>query len=148
MGEKLNLPQSEISRLNLLATLHDIGKITIPPEILHKQGTLTPEEWEIIKKHPETGYRIARTMEDFAHVANEILAHHERWNGTGYPQGLKGEDIPLLARIISIADTYEVMTSDRPYKQARNHNEIIAEIQQCAGTHFDPELVQIFLEII
>ncbi|MEW6622140.1 MAG: PAS domain S-box protein [Bacillota bacterium] len=148
MGEKLGLPDSEMNRLKLTITLHDIGKINISEEILTKKGPLTAEEWEIMKKHPETGYRITRATEEFAHVAEEILAHHERWDGSGYPLGLKGKEIPLLARITAIADTYEVMQSGRPYKKALSQSEIVAEFKRCAGTQFDPELVEIFLSLL
>ncbi len=145
IGRKLDLTEQELSRLTLLITLHDIGKINIPGEILTKEGPLTAEEWAVIKKHPETGYRIARATEEFEHVAEEIAAHHERWDGTGYPQGLKGKDIPLLARITAIADAYEVMSNGRPYRKAINSSEIIAEFKRCSGTHFDPELVKVFI---
>ncbi|MEW5921891.1 MAG: PAS domain S-box protein [Bacillota bacterium] len=148
IGEKLGLPDSEMSRLKLTITLHDIGKINISEEILTKKGPLTAEEWEIMKKHPETGYRITRATEEFAHVAEEILAHHECWDGSGYPRGLKGKEIPLLARITAIADTYEVMSNGRPYKKALSQSEIVAEFKRRAGTQFDPELVEIFLSLL
>jgi diguanylate cyclase (GGDEF)-like protein/PAS domain S-box-containing protein len=147
IGKQINLPDAELSRLDLLITLHDIGKINIAEEILIKNGPLTAEEWETIKKHPEIGFRIARATEEFAHVAEDILAHHERWDGTGYPRGLKGSTIPLLARITAIADAYEVMTNGRPYKTAMPEREVGAEFLRCSGTHFDPALVQIFLSI-
>jgi diguanylate cyclase (GGDEF)-like protein/PAS domain S-box-containing protein len=148
IGERLNLPDSELKRLVLLITLHDIGKINLPEEILVKESSLTEMEWELVKKHPETGYRIARATEEFARVAEGILSHHERWDGSGYPQGLKGEEIPLLARITTIADAYEVMSNGRPYKPAMDKNEIIAEFQRCAGSHFDPHLTKILLTLI
>lgn len=147
IGEKLNLPDAEISRLDLLITLHDIGKINITEEILTKKSSLTAEEWETIKKHPEIGFRIARATEEFAHVAYDILYHHERWDGSGYPQGLENEEIPLLARITAIADAYEIMINGRPYKKALSPEEVAAELKKCAGTHFDPELVEIFLSL-
>ena len=148
IGAKLNLPDSELHRLDLLIDLHDIGKVNIAENILTKKSSLTAEEWEAIRKHPEIGYRIAMATEEFAHVAEDILAHHERWDGAGYPQGLKGENIPLLARITAVADAYEVMSSGRPYKKAMSRSEIIAEFKRCAGTHFDPELVKIFLSVL
>jgi len=148
IGKRINLPDAELSRLDLLITLHDIGKINIAEEILTKDGPLTKLEWETIKKHPEIGFRIARATEEFAHVAEDILAHHERWDGSGYPQGLKGSAIPLLARITAIADAYEVMTNGRPYKTVMTVREIIAEFTRCSGTHFDPALVEILLSII
>lgn len=147
IGKRVGLSSSELSRLRLLITLHDIGKINIPEEILTREGTLTEDEWEIIKSHPETGFKIARATEEFAHVAEDIMAHHERWDGSGYPGGLKGEGIPFLARITSIADAYEVMINGRPYKRPLLMKEVLAEFKEGAGTQFDPELVKVFLEI-
>jgi len=148
IGAKLNLPDSELQRLELLITLHDIGKINISEVILTKKSSLTDDEWTAIKKHPEIGYRIAMATEQFAHVAEDILAHHERWDGAGYPQGLKESGISLLARITAIADAYEVMSSGRPYKKAMSKNEITAEFRRCSGAQFDPELVEIFLSVL
>ena len=148
IGEKINLPDAEIKRLELLITLHDIGKINISEEILTKRSPLSKNEWEIIKKHPEIGYRIARATEEFAHVAQDILAHHERWDGKGYPQGIKGSRIPLLARITSIADAYEVMTNGRPYKKALSIEEVLEEFKKCSGTQFDPELTRVFFSCL
>jgi len=148
IGTNLNLTDSELHRLELLITLHDIGKINIAEAILTKKSSLTDDEWEAIRKHPEIGYRIAIATEGFAHVAEDILAHHERWDSTGYPQGLKENNISLLARITAIADAYEVMNKGRPYKNKMSKSEITAEFKRCAGTHFDPELVKIFLSVI
>lgn len=148
IGEKLGLPHSELHRLSLLITLHDIGKINVPEDLLTKKEPLSAAEWEIMKSHSETGYRIAKATDEFSHVAEDILAHHEHWDGSGYPQGLKGEAIPLLARITAIADTYEVMSRGRPYKEAMSRSEIMAEFKRCSGTHFDPKLVELFLEVL
>ena len=148
VGKKLALSDSELHRLNLLIVLHDIGKINIAEEILTKKESLTEEEWQSIKKHPETGYRIALATGDFAHVADEILSHHERWDGKGYPRGLAGRNIPLLARIAAVVDAYEVMSNGRPYKKALSRNEIIAELKSCAGSQFDPEIVTILLDLL
>ncbi len=148
MGFRLNLPDSELSHLDLLITLHDIGKINIAEEILTKKGPLTEEEWEEIKKHPEIGFRIAWATDDFKHVAEDILSHHERWDGSGYPRGLMGEEISLPARITAIADAYEVMSNGRPYKKAMSKNEIKAEFEECAGRQFDPELARLFASIL
>jgi len=136
--------ESELGRLELLITLHDIGMIKISREVITKKDSLSPEEWEIVKKHPETGYMIAKTMEEFAHVARDILAHHERWDGAGYPGGLKGKEIPLLARITAIADAFDVMTRGRPYRKALSADEAVQELRKCAGKQFDPDLVDIF----
>lgn len=148
IGSQLELPESELSRLDLLITLHDIGKINIPEEILTKKSSLNDHEFEMIKKHPEIGFRIAGATGEFAHVAEEILSHHEQWDGSGYPRGLKGRQIPLLARITSIADAYEVMSNGRPYKKAFSEDQIIREFIKCSGSQFDPDLVDIFLKII
>jgi diguanylate cyclase (GGDEF)-like protein/PAS domain S-box-containing protein len=148
IGEKNNLPEGELSRLNLLINLHDIGKINIAEAILTKQEALSDEEWQSIKTHPEIGYRIARATDEFAHVAEDILAHHERWNGSGYPRGLKGEEIPLLSRITAIADAFEVMSNGRPYKEKMSKTEIRAEFENCKGRHFDPVLTELFLTIL
>ena len=145
IGRNLALPESELRRLRLLITLHDIGIIGVYKDILMSSSSLTTDEWSVIKKHPEIGYRITRATEEYACVAEDILSHHERWDGKGYPRGLKGEGIPLLARITTIADAYEVMTSGRPYKEAVSQEEALAEIIRCAGTQFDPALVKIFL---
>jgi len=148
IGKKIGLSESELSKLKILISLHDIGKINISAEILTKKGPLTAEEWDIIRKHPETGYRIVRATEEFAHVAEDILSHHERWDGSGYPQGLKGKEVPLPARITAIADAFEVMSSGRPYKKAMAREEIIAELKRWAGSQFDPELADVFLTIL
>lgn len=148
MGRTIGLSDAELNQLTLVIILHDIGKINIAEEILTKSGPLTDSEWEIIKRHPEIGFRIARTMEDFSHVATEILHHHERWDGKGYPAGLKGEEIPLLSRITAIADAYEVMSNGRPYKKAMSREEIIAEFKRCSGTQFDPQLVEVILSLL
>ncbi|MFW6308650.1 MAG: HD domain-containing phosphohydrolase [bacterium] len=148
LGEKLGLSTSELDKLSLLSILHDIGKIAIAEKTLTKQERLTDKEWKKIKKHPEIGYRIVNTSDDFSHIARELLAHHERWDGEGYPQGLKGEEIPLLARIISIVDAYDVMTNGRPYKDPMTTEQAIQELRKCAGGQFDPELTEKFIDLL
>ncbi|ABI68774.1 HD domain-containing phosphohydrolase [Syntrophomonas wolfei] len=147
LGLLLGLSKNELQNLLLLASLHDIGIITIPPEILFKAAALTPGEWEIIKKHPETGYRIAQSTPELLVIAEAILAHHERWDGSGYPQGIAGQEIPLGARILAIIDSYNAMISGRPYKAAISPSQALQEIHRCAGSQFDPDLVRLFLEI-
>lgn len=142
----LSLNTNEINELYLLAKLHDIGKIGIDDKILNKPGKLNEEEWEVMKTHCEIGYRIASSTPDLRHIAYGILTHHERYDGTGYPKGLKGEEIPLLSRVISIVDAFDVMTHDRPYKQAITVGEAIKELRECAGTQFDPNLVEICIQ--
>lgn len=148
IGRKINLSDEELSRLELLISLHDIGKISIPEEILTKHERLTESEWDLLKKHSETGYRIVRHSGILAHVAEEILYHHECWDGSGYPQGLKEDQIPLLARITAIADAFEIMSKGHPYKRALNREEIMLEFKKCSGTQFDPALVKVFLELL
>jgi len=145
-GEKVGLSNSEQDRLYLLTQMHDIGKIAVSEEILNKPAKLSQEEWEIIKKHTETGFRITSNIEDFANISAEILHHHERWDGSGYPEGIGGQDIPLLSRMLTIIDSYDVMISGRPYKKAVTEAEAAAELKSCAGSQFDPELVERFIE--
>lgn len=144
---KLGLPQSEIDEIEVFAMLHDIGKVGIDDRILNKPGRLTEEEWTIMKKHPEIGYRIAKASPELEVVAEYILAHHERWDGKGYPKGLAGEDIPLPSRIIAIADTYDAMTEDRVYRKALSEEEAVREIIANSGKQFDPQIVTLFLEV-
>ena len=147
-GTKLSLVEEQLTELELLSTLHDIGKIGITDNILNKPGKLSADEWKEMKKHPEAGYRIAISTPELKPIAEYILNHHERWDGNGYPYGRKGEDIPLLSRIIAIADSYDAMTSDRPYRKAMTKEEALEEIRVNAGTQFDPSLVAIFLNEI
>ena len=148
LGKSLNLPDNTLAELSLLSTLHDIGKVAIPEEILLKQGKLSKSEWRLIKKHPEIGSNIARSSPHLAHIANAILSHHERWDGSGYPQGLKGGEIPITSRILALVDAYDAMISGRPYKSKMNKEEVIEEIKRCSGNQFDPDMVEKFLSII
>lgn len=148
LGRKLGLPQDKLDELELLSVLHDIGKIGIPGHILMKPGKLTDEEWETMKKHTEIGYRIAKSAPRLAHVADEILCHHERFDGTGYPKGFKGEEIPLLSRIINIIDSFDVMTHSRCYKKASSVEYAIEELKRCSGTQFDPVIAEIFITLL
>lgn len=144
-GNELRLSEAIVDELILLASLHDIGKIVIPESILKKPGPLTTDEWEIVRKHPVTGYRITRVTYGMGIIAEDILFHHERWDGTGYPNGLSGEQIPLASRILSVIDTYDVITHDRPYKKAFSQQQALEEIDRCRGTQFDPNLAGAFL---
>jgi diguanylate cyclase (GGDEF)-like protein/PAS domain S-box-containing protein len=146
VGRALELSDSQLNELDLLSTLHDIGKISINDNILNKSDKLTDEEWLEIRKHPEVGYRIAQASPELVPIADFILCHHERWDGKGYPQGLKGEAIPLLSRIVSVVDSFDAMTKDRPYRKAMPVAAALDEITKNAGTQFDPEIARIFVE--
>ena len=127
------------------AILHDIGKVSVPDAILSKPGPLTPGEWEIMRTHPEVGYQMVKDVPFLHRPADIIHAHHERFDGGGYPRGLKGQDIPLGARIFGVVDAYDAITSDRPYRRARLHEQALEEIQRHVGTQFDPDVVEAFL---
>lgn len=146
MGEALGLPEYEVNELRSVGLLHDIGKTAIDENVLNKSGKLTENEWKEIKHHPEIGYRILNTVNYMAEMAKYVLYHHERWDGKGYPKGLKGEEIPFISRIITIADAYDAMTSDRSYRNALPHQVAIEELQKNSGIQFDPELVNVFIE--
>ena len=148
MGEKLELSPRQQADLSLLAQVHDLGKVGIPDSIIFKKDSLTNDEWRIMKQHPEKGHRIALSSNYLTGVANLILKHHERWDGQGYPLGLKSLEIPLECRILAIADAYDVMTSARPYRAAKSREEALREIENCAGHQFDPGLVPCFIEIV
>ncbi|MGM8227173.1 HD domain-containing phosphohydrolase [Cellvibrio sp. ARAG 10.3] len=130
------------------APMHDIGKIGIPDSILQKPGKLTPDEWAVMREHPVIGARIIGVHPaGLLHMAHDIaLTHHERWDGSGYPRGLQGEDIPMVGRIVAVADVFDALTTQRPYKKAWPLNEAIAYIREQCGKHFDPQLVELFLE--
>ena len=148
VGRAINLSARELDDLSLLAALHDIGKVGIPDSILNKPGELTEDEWEIMKTHVEIGHRIASSSADLAHIAEAILSHHERWDGEGYPRGLKGDEIPLIAKILAVVDAYDAITNDRPHSIARSSGAALDELMRCAGTHFDPQLVEVFARLM
>lgn len=148
VGKRIGLSPKENDELIQVTLLHDIGKITVPVEILNKQASLTPIEWEIMKKHSEAGYRIAQSSRELANISEAILGHHEWWNGKGYPQGLKGKEIPLYSRIVTIVDSFDVMTHERPHKQAVTAAEALSEIKRCAGTQYDPFLAEVFIDLM
>ena len=148
LGKRMGLNSDQLVDLSLFAQVHDLGKVGIPDRILFKPGKLTEEEWGIMKLHPEKGYRIAVSSPDLSTVADLILRHHERWDGKGYPLGLERTEIPIECRILSIVDAYDAMTNDRPYCKARSHSEALKEIERCAGTQFDPKIVEEFLKML
>jgi diguanylate cyclase (GGDEF)-like protein/PAS domain S-box-containing protein len=148
IGQAIGLNDYEMEELRLLSVLHDVGKIGIPDKILAKDGPLNREEWDVMRKHPEKGYNLAKATPELKNIAEAILHHHERWDGTGYPSGLKGEEIPKLSRILSIIDTFDVITHSRSYKKAQSVQAALHEIELCAGSQFDPELSRIFIGIM
>jgi len=148
LGNSVNLYQNKLDELILLSALHDIGKIAIPEDIIKKDGKLTKKEWGKIKKHPEIGYNICASSPQLVAIAETVLAHHEWWNGSGYPQGLKGKNIPITSRIIAVVDSYDVMVTGRSYKKQLKKDEAIKELEKYSGIQFDPELVKNFVEIL
>jgi diguanylate cyclase (GGDEF)-like protein/putative nucleotidyltransferase with HDIG domain len=148
IAEGLGLKEDEIEQIRLGGMLHDIGKVGVPESILNKSGPLNPDEWEVMKEHVSFGYRLLEPLHTLADVRAMVLHHHEMFDGTGYPEGRAGEEIPLGARIIAIADAYDTINSDRTYKKARTAQAALAEIERCAGAQFDPQLVHIFAECI
>jgi len=148
LGTAMGLSKEDLNDLALLSSLHDIGKLSIDNRILDKPGKLTDTEWLEMKKHPAIGYRIAMASTELRPIAENILCHHEHWNGTGYPQGLSGENIPLLSRVISVVDAYDAMTNDRTYRKALTKEAAIAEINYHTGSQFDPQIAALFLTLI
>ena len=147
LAERLGFAGDRLSDLARGALLHDIGKIGVSDQILLKKGKLTDEEWAQIKKHPLTGYEIVKGVSFLGGASALIISHHERYDGKGYPRGLKGEDVPLEARVFAVIDTYDAMTSDRPYRKALSTDTAKEEIVRCSGTQFDPRIVEAFLQI-
>jgi hypothetical protein len=147
MATSLGLADGEIDRIRTAALLHDVGKVALPQDILEKPAALSTAEWRTVVQHPRIGQVILEQAAALKDAVPIILHHHERYSGHGYPFGLRGNDIPLGARIVAIADAYDAMTHDRPYKQAMSHAAAIEELRRHAGTQFDPELVTLFCEL-
>jgi putative nucleotidyltransferase with HDIG domain len=147
IASKMGIGGKDLDPISHGALLHDIGKIGIPDEILLKPGPLTSDEWVQMRRHAEIGHQILRQIEFLNSAADIVLSHQERWDGKGYPRGLKGGEIPLGARVFAIADTLDAMTSDRPYRRAVGFAEARAEIARCSGSQFDPECVDAFLAL-
>ncbi len=148
IAQRMNLESNIVSKLKIAGLMHDIGKIGIPDSILNKPDRLNEEEFSLIRKHSEVGYRILSAANEFSEIADYILAHHERWDGKGYPKGLRGTDIPVYSRIISIADSFDAMTSDRSYRRAMSLEQAKREIVMNSNIQFDPSIVKIFIDII
>ena len=145
IASKLNMGQDAVKKMKIAGLIHDIGKIGVDERILNKPGSLTAEERGHIERHPEIGWRLLSSTDEFSELAKYVLSHHENWDGTGYPNGLKGETIPLEARIISVADTYDAMTSERSYRKKMSRDEAVKELIRCSGTQFDPMVVDVFI---
>ena len=148
LASKMDFPESELGNVRRGALLHDIGKMGIPDAILQKPDVLTEAEWKIMKKHPELAYQFLSHISYLQPALDIPLCHHEKWDGTGYPRKLKGEEIPLSARIFAIIDVYDALTSDRPYRKAWEKEDALAYIREQSGKHFFPEVVDLFLEML
>jgi HD-GYP domain-containing protein (c-di-GMP phosphodiesterase class II) len=145
VGQELGLEEAELQNLEVAALLHDIGKVGIPDSILRKPGRLDPEEYALMKKHPEYGWAVLRMLPGFERAALDILHHHESFDGKGYPAGLKGTEIPVVSRIVCVIDAFDAMVSSRPYRTGLPYEEAVRRLNQASGTQFDPVVVQSFL---
>lgn len=148
IGERLNLSRDQLDKLETAALIYDVGKIYLPVDILTKPGSLTIEEWDRIKTHVTFSKKVAEKIENFANIANIVYYHHEYWDGKGYPEGLKGEKIPLESRIIAVVDAYQAMTSKRLFRKALTLEETKKELLAGAGKQFDPGIVDTFIKIL
>jgi diguanylate cyclase (GGDEF)-like protein/PAS domain S-box-containing protein len=147
-GDRLHLPEDQARDLRQLVELHDIGHAAVPRDILLKPERLNAAEWNLVKRHAEAGFKIAKTFADTARISDEIYSHCERWDGTGYPRGLKGKEIPYLARIFQVIDAFDVMTHPRPYARTLRPDEAVEELRHSAGTQFDPDMVELFIAVL
>jgi putative nucleotidyltransferase with HDIG domain len=147
LARQIQLPEVEIERIYMAGLLHDVGKIGVPENVLQKTGRLTAEEFEQMKRHPQIGARILRDIKQIEDIIPGVLHHHERYDGRGYPAGLAGERIPLMGRIICLADCFDAMTSNRTYRKALPLEVALTEIRRCSGTQFDPRLTESFLQV-
>jgi putative two-component system response regulator len=148
LARLMGMSDSELIHVRRSALLHDIGKIGVPDHILHKPGPLTEDEWVIMRKHPQFAHDMLAPIEYLRSALDIPFCHHERWDGTGYPRGLKGEQIPLIARIFAVVDVWDALSSDRPYRKAWSYEKIVEHMRQQSGTHFDPKAVELFLQMM
>ena len=147
LAKAMGLPKDEVERIHTSGLVHDVGKIGVPEAVLCKPGKLTDEEFDLIKRHPQIGYDILHAVPTIEPLLPGVLHHHERWDGRGYPHGLKGKDIPLMGRVMALADTFAAMSSTRSYRPAMPREKVLKEIRDCAGTQFDPALAPLFVKL-
>jgi putative nucleotidyltransferase with HDIG domain len=148
LAEALHASKHRVEAIRAGGPLHDVGKLDVPTSILRKPGPLEPDEFDQIRTHPVVGAHMLTDVDDAQGGLDCVLYHHERWDGTGYPHGLSGGEIPLEARIVAVADAYDAMTFDRPYRKALSQAQAMAEVERCAGTQFDPQIAVALLEIV
>ena len=148
LAEKLGKSPEEVERMYRIALLHDVGKISIPDAVLNKPGRLTDEEYTVMKSHSERGYDVLKNIDIAPELALGAGCHHERWDGKGYPKGLKEDEIPEVAQIIGVADTFDAMYSTRPYRKKMPLESVVAEIKRCRGTQLSPKVVDAFLQLV
>jgi putative two-component system response regulator len=148
LARLMGINEDELVHVRRSALLHDIGKIAVPDSILHKTGPLTEAEWDIMRKHPQIAIEMLEPIEYLRPALAIPFNHHERWDGTGYPRGIKGEEIPLAARIFAVVDVWDALSSDRPYRKAWPYDKIVEHMRQQSGTHFDPKVVELFLQMM
>jgi putative nucleotidyltransferase with HDIG domain len=148
IARKLGLHEDQIEQIRSAAIIHDIGKIGVPDEILRKPGPLSADEWEVMKRHPDIGADLIKDLEMYTDIAEIVRHEHERWDGSGYPKGLKGEEIPLGARIVAAADIYNALTTDRPYRPAYSHEEAVRMLREMRGTTLDPRVTDALLDVL
>src|SRR5215210_2141593 len=146
IARRLGWSESRIAALRVGGPLHDIGKLAVPDAVLCKEGRLDADELAQIREHPKTGARLLLRLAALREAIPYVLYHHERWDGTGYPSGKAGEEIPVEARVLAVADAFDAMTSNRPYRRALSCEQALAEVARCAGTQFDPRIATVFLE--
>jgi HD-GYP domain-containing protein (c-di-GMP phosphodiesterase class II) len=147
LGRACGLSAARLRVLCLGALVHDVGKLLVPGGVLHKPGRLTPVEWEAVRRHPEDGARLLREAAPSSPALRVVAEHHERWDGGGYPAGLRAGGIDVCARVVAVADAFDAMTSERPYRRAAGCEESAAELRRCAGTQFDPRIVEAFCRL-
>jgi putative nucleotidyltransferase with HDIG domain len=148
LARAVGISENEMDYVRRGALLHDIGKMGVPDSVLLKPGTLNDREWEIMRRHPEYAYNLLEPIEYLRPVLDIPYCHHEKWDGSGYPRGLKGEEIPLMARVFAIVDVWDALMSDRPYRKAWSFEQAYKHIQEQSGTHFDPIIVAAFIEML